>query len=195
MIPTLPLRLRDRLAGTILAALHDGQARRDLAALGDAAAGAWLGRDEGSWAGPLAARARAATSALAGSPLLPRDPDVGQALRAAATLFEAGLYFEVHEVLEPHWVAAAGETRQALQGLIQVAVAWQHVANDNLVGARSLLVEGSARLRGLRLLGADLDPFARTAAAAAVDAAAGRPLTPPGFPRFEPVDRLDKEEA
>jgi hypothetical protein len=70
--------------------------------------------------------------------------------------------------------------------LIQVAVAWQHLANANVAGARSLFVEGGARLRGARLLGADLEPFARAAAEAGECVAAGRPITPPRFPSEVP---------
>lgn len=182
MIPTLPLRLRNRLAETILAALRDTAARRDLATLAADGAREWLESDEGRWADPLAARARLACAALADRPLLGPDADLRETVAAAATLFDAGLYFEVHEVLEPRWVAASGEEREALQGLIQVAVAWQHFANGNLAGAGSLLVEGGARLHGRRLLGTDLDAFARAATQAATRLGAGLPITPPPFP-------------
>jgi hypothetical protein len=183
VIPTLPLPLRNRLACTILAALHDASARRELAGLADdKGARDWLGGDELRWADALAARARAASAALADRPLLASDADLRQALQAAAPLFDAGLYFEVHEVLEPHWAAARGRTREALQGLIQVAVGWQHLANLNVAGARSLLLEGSARLHGARLLDLDLEPFARAAGEAADRVAAGLPAAPPPFP-------------
>ena len=183
MIPTLPLRLRDRLAETILAALHDRGARCELATLaGEDGARGWLAGDEARWAALLSARARVAWAALADRPLLGSAADLGQALDAAASLFEAGLYFEVHEVLEPHWAAARGEAREALQGLIQVAVGWQHLANGNLAGARSLFGDGGARLHGARLLGIDLEPFARAAGEAAERVAAGLPITPPRFP-------------
>jgi len=184
VIPALPLRPRNRLAETILRALHDPAARRELAALSaETAARRWLAEDEARWASPLAARARAACTALADRPLLAPAAGMRGALEAAATLFDAGLYFEVHELLEPHWAAAPGETRAALQGLIQVAVGWQHLANGNLAGARSLLVEGGGRLHGARLLGLDLDDFARAAACAAAGIAAGAPVVPPSFPR------------
>jgi uncharacterized protein len=189
VIPTLPLPLRDRLAHTIVTALHDPGARRELAALAEAGGRGWLANDEARWAAPLATRARAAASALADRPLLAHHTDLAAALQAAATLFEAGLYFEVHEVLEPHWLTADGEARQALQGLIQIAVGWQHVANDNLAGARSLLVEGSVRLRGMRVLALDLDAFARAAAGAADAVAAGRAAVPARFPRAESVHK------
>ncbi|HEU5319588.1 MAG TPA: DUF309 domain-containing protein [Methylomirabilota bacterium] len=183
MIPTAPLRVRNRLAQTILAALHDSDARRTLATLA-AAPETWLAADEAPWAAPLAARARRASEALAAWPRAPRGGGLPQALAAAAVLFDAGLFFETHEVLEPHWATASGDTREALQGLIQVAVGYQHLANGNLAGAAALLAEGAARLRGRRLAGADLDPLARAAA----EGAAGLPdpVPSPRFPDWRP---------
>jgi hypothetical protein len=184
VIPTLPLRPRNRLAETILTALHDPAARQVLQALSaEDTAREWLAGDEARWAPALAERARAASAALHDEPLRAHGGDLAQALAAAAALFDAALYFEVHEVLEPHWVVAVGEAREALQGLIQVAVGWQHLANGNLAGARSLLVEGSRRLRGAGLPGLPLDAFARAAVGAAEAVAAGRPAVPPRFPR------------
>jgi predicted metal-dependent hydrolase len=128
----------------------------------------------------LADRARRATRALADAPLAP-PVDLEATLTAVARLFDARLFFEVHEVLEPHWMVAREETRDALQGLIQIAVGWQHFANGNLAGARSLLTDGAARLHGRRLGGIDFDSFAR----AALEAAATLPTaTPPAFPRL-----------
>lgn len=127
----------------------------------------------------LSARARRASAALADAPLAP-PADVPAALAAAARLFDAGLFFEVHEVLEPHWAAALGAEREALQGVIQIAVGWQHLANGNIDGARSLLADGAPRLHGRRLAGVDFDAFAR----AAMQAAGSVPdATPPAFPR------------
>jgi hypothetical protein len=73
------------------------------------------------------------------------DPVAGAILRAAA-LWDARLFFEVHEVLEAVWQRATGDTRQALQGLIQIAVAFYHLAAGNLRGARQLVTDGRARL-------------------------------------------------
>ena len=64
----------------------------------------------------------------------------------AALLAERGLFFEVHELLEPRWMRAEGAERVALQGLIQVAVAFHHAENGNRDGAVSLLTEGLAKL-------------------------------------------------
>lgn len=161
-----------------MTALGDADARRQLAALARDPR-AWLGPDDAAWAATLLDRARRADTALAGAPLAPAA-DLETALAAAARLFDAALFFEVHEVLEPHWLVARDERREALQGLIQIAVAWQHLANGNVAGARSLLTDGAARLHGQRLVGIELDAFAR----AALEAAATLPAaTPPAFPR------------
>jgi hypothetical protein len=183
---TLPLPLRNRLADLILDALHDGAARRGLDALAavcadphalDPAApppaafpaelfeshrdGWRLKSGYRQYAAPLGERAARAVRALADRPLAAVDPPLEVALGEAAALFEAGLYFEVHEVLEPYWMRADGPERQALQGLIQVAVGFQHLANGNLDGARALLGEGAAKLAGHRLAGRGMDAFAR----------------------------------
>ena len=151
----------------ILAALHDAQAREALAALAGASETAvardWLDAGERGHAGALRERARRAGEALAALPLAPGGGSLAAALAEAATLYDAGLYFEVHELLEPWWREARGETRDALQGLVQVAVGYQHLANGNTRGARALLEEGSARLHGRALAGLALDAFAREA--------------------------------
>ncbi len=185
---SLPLPLRNRLADLILDALHDAEARRGLEAVAAVCAdpGALAGRtppatfpadlfeqrDDGwrlrSGYGEHAAlvreRAQAAARALSGRALDPPDPPLETALAQAGVLFEAGLYFEVHELLEPHWMRADGRTREMLQGLIQAAVGYQHLANGNVAGARALLHDGALKLLGRRLRGHDLDAFARRVA-------------------------------
>ncbi|HVN88854.1 MAG TPA: DUF309 domain-containing protein [Candidatus Binataceae bacterium] len=75
-------------------------------------------------------------------------------------LFNAGRYFESHEVLEKVWLQAEGEEKTVLQGLIQAAAALLHLERGNLVGARSLmrksrvnLVSDSRLSIGLSLVG------------------------------------------
>ena len=182
MIRTLPLPTRDRLAETILAALHDARARSELAALarGDASlAGAWL-EDAARDGEALRARASRALRAMAERPLKENDGGLDRALEDAALLFDAGLFFEVHELLEPHWHRASGDEREALQGLIQIAVGYQHLANGNDRGARSLLDEGTRRITGRVLAGRPLDTLA-AGVRAAPDAEA--PGSIPTFPR------------
>lgn len=181
MMPTPPLRLRNRLAETILSALGNPTARRELEHLATIAPVAWLADAPPEHAALVRTRARRASEALATCRPLAPEPSIQQALVAAAVLFDAGLHFEVHELLEPHWVRAQGAERQALQGLIQIAVGFQHLANGNLEGARSLLAEGPARLRDGRLAGLDLDGFADAVSGAASHLS--DPVFVPPFPR------------
>ncbi|HKD00751.1 MAG TPA: DUF309 domain-containing protein [Methylomirabilota bacterium] len=164
MIPTAPLRVRNHLAEIILTALEKPEARRALVVLGeaDAAPPDWLSPDLDCR--PLVRqRALSAAAALAELPARHRDSRA-DILNAAAALFDAHLYFEVHELLEPVWRDAGGGEREALQGLIQIAVGYQHLANGNLAGARALLDEGRRRLDGRTLEGLDLDAFGQKVA-------------------------------
>jgi Domain of unknown function (DUF309) len=160
VIPTAPLRVRNRLTEIILAALEDTGARRELTELtrADADPPGWLEKDERDYLRLVRERAQRASRALAGRPAC-RIRSRTEALDAAAALFDAHLYFEVHELLEPYWRDTRGEDRESLQGVIQVAVGYQHLANGNLAGARALLEEGRARLIGRSLDGLDLDAF------------------------------------
>jgi Domain of unknown function (DUF309) len=189
VIRTLPLPLRNRLAATILGAVGDVHARRVLATVAESPA-TWLSADQAQWAPLLAARARRASDALAALP--PSESHgLDAALDVAARLYDAALYFEVHEWLEPYWMTASGTTRETLQGLIQAAVGWQHLANDNVAGARSLLTEGAARLRGQCLGGRDLDAFGRATATAATRLPEA---APPPFPERQ-RDAREREES
>jgi hypothetical protein len=202
----LPRLLRNRLAEVILDALHDPEARRGLQTL--AAVGAdskaparivdlpqralpncFEERDGGlqlknGWhecAVELRERAGRASRAIDNRPLDARDPPLPVALAAAATLFDAGLYFEVHELLEPYWGRASGSDREALQGLIQVAVGFEHLANGNAGGARALLEEGCVRMQGRQLERIDLGSFAREVRACLEGISASTADTPPTF--------------
>lgn len=208
---SLPLPLRNRLADLVLDALHDAEARRALLAVAAVCAeprglaeGApppafpadlFERRDDG-WrlrsgyrehAAAFGERAKRAARALADRALDAPDPPLDVVLAQAGILFSAGLYFEVHEILEPHWMRADGVTRETLQGLIQAAVGYQHLANGNVAGARALLHDGAAKLLGRRLRGRDLDAFARSVAAHARALAAGEAADPfdwSSVPRF-----------
>ncbi len=183
---TLPLALRNRLAELILDALSDEAARESLGVLAavcaDAASiapdrlperfprelveqhGGRLKLKE-AWAPhavELGERSGRAWRALGPHPLDPPDAPLPVALEAARRLFDARLYFEVHEQLEPYWMRAQGAEREALQGLIQIAVGLQHLANGNVQGARALLHDGVAKVLDRRLAGIDLDAFGRS---------------------------------
>jgi hypothetical protein len=180
----LPLPLRNRLAELILDAVHDAEAREGLAALAAVCADPHaladrppparfpadlFERDAGGLvirggfaasAGELGARAQRGWRALHDRPVAAGEPGRDEALDVAATLFDAGLYFEVHELLEPHWFRALGPEREALQGLIQIAVGFQHLVNGNRRGALALLHEGVAKAAAGRIPGLPLDAFA-----------------------------------
>ena len=152
---TFPLPLRNALAEIAIAALDDEHA---------AAALVWLTAPAGAPPSGAAAHLTAA-HLVDGDTLLPvhaphasaiaehagralravrsyEPPAPDEALaRAASTtvaLWNERLFFEVHEVLEAVWKTATGTTRQMLQGVIQIAVAYHHLAHGNVRGARTL---------------------------------------------------------
>ena len=164
----LPLPLRNALAALAIAALDDDSAVAALRWLAeptgelapDAAkrladvhlvepGGAVLLEVHATHAAVAAAHAaRALSAAAAHRDALPPSSDtpIAVAIRGAAVLWREGLFFEVHEVLEAVWKTAKGDTRQALQGVIQIAVAYHHLAHGNPRGARTLMTEGRGRL-------------------------------------------------
>src|SRR5262249_12966467 len=136
-------------------------------------------------------RALSAAAALAELPAARLDSRA-DALDAAAALFDAHLYFEVHELLEPFWRDAGGGEREALQGLIQIAVGYQHLANGRRAGAGAL-GGGGRRGREARSLGGMApDPcgggVGRTPAG--MPQLDGR--TAPPFPRSKPGQRAGR---
>jgi predicted metal-dependent hydrolase len=50
-------------------------------------------------------------------------------------LYNAGDYFECHEVLENAWRAEHGPIRELYRGILQVAVGYYHIQRGNYVGA------------------------------------------------------------
>jgi hypothetical protein len=127
------------------------------------------------------------------------DPAEGLArgLAEAAILFDAGLYFEVHELLEGHWRRTTDPQRRVIQGLIQIAVAFHHYEDGNLRGARRLLDEGLAKIAAPAAVGMDLDLRDLCASAAAwldfVERQQDTPrdvLSPPPRPRWPVPGRL-----
>ena len=209
----LPLPLRNRLAELILEAFEPGDARATLAALtgacgpdgaaveaGDAHRLEGLGWFESPAPGrirlkpahqtharALGERAARGVAATAGR----RDPD-GEALVVlldrAAALADRGLYFEVHELLEPAWFRAPEPERTALQGLIQVGVAFHHLENENREGARSLLADGVAKLAATdSALPLDTTAWLGELRAGLAElVAGGRPAENPRWPRPSP---------
>ena len=214
---TLPRLLRNRLADLILDSLHDADARRGLQSMAAISAyptarvriadlpdcalrdafeerGGSLQLKDGwkEYAKDLRERSRRAWRAIGRRPLDSPGAPLGVALGVAAVLFDAGLYYEVHEWLERYWLCAEGADREALQGLIQIAVGFEHLAHGNARGAAALLTAGCRKVLGRRLEGLDLDSFGR-ATHACLDGINARGATAPresdraAVPRF-PTD-------
>lgn len=69
-------------------------------------------------------------------------------LRSFVDLFNAGRFFEAHEVLEAAWMRADLPDRFFLQGLIHAAVACHHEEQGNPVGAGLQLEKALKKLAG-----------------------------------------------
>jgi predicted metal-dependent hydrolase len=76
-------------------------------------------------------------------PLTPEERDL---FHRGADAFNRGDYFECHDLLEELWSGVRGPSRSFFQGLIQLSVAFHHLQNGNIAGARSLLLKARARL-------------------------------------------------
>jgi hypothetical protein len=209
---SLPLGLRNRLAELILEAFDADEAWATLSAVGracgpgdgvvdpaDAERLARLGWFERlapgrvrllgahrAHARALGDRARRAAAAARAWPDHGSEEMV-RLLRRAAALANHGLFFEVHELLEPFWFRAGDPARTALQGLIQVAVAFHHLENGNRDGARSLLAEGVAKVAGaVGALPLDVNEWLRELRAAQAVLATGAPVAVPRWPSPNP---------
>ena len=75
---------------------------------------------------------------------------------SAGTLFEEGVerfnrgeFWLAHESWEQIWLAAEGEQRRFLQGLIQIAAVYYHLERGNQRGAKRLLAAAMEKLEGL----------------------------------------------
>jgi len=90
------------------------------------------------------------------------------ALGEGLDLFNAGRFFEAHEVWESAWLREEAEIKALLQGLIQIAAGLhQGLDRGNPSGCARLLAAGAARLEPLS------DDFAGIALAAFRDAIPG----------------------
>jgi len=110
-------------------------------------------------------------------------------LAEGIALFNAGRFYDAHEVLEDVWRELSGEDRRFLQGLIQVAVAFHHHSSGNLDGARSLLARGAATLAGAPhdFLGISMPPLREALERWQAALAEGSPA--PALPCLQPAHR------
>ncbi len=66
---------------------------------------------------------------------------------AAVHLFNQRQFFECHEVLEELWrPLAKGPEKWFLQGVLQVAVGFHHLEQENYTGAKNLFTAGVEKL-------------------------------------------------
>jgi hypothetical protein len=79
-------------------------------------------------------------------------------VECARAAWDAGLFFEVHELIEPVWLDEKGP---GLQGLIMAGAALHHLVEGNLAGAGSLLLDAARHLEAApRNARFDLEGFA-----------------------------------
>jgi uncharacterized protein len=60
--------------------------------------------------------------------------------------FNAGEFFEAHEVWEEIWLEEAEPEKTFLQGIIQIAAAFHHYCRENTDGTETLLAAGIVKL-------------------------------------------------
>lgn len=186
------LPLRNAAAETIVAALRSPSGLAELRELRSRIAGGDV--DLPAIAGATAidrtvtlARIDAALAAAVAAADARSARALAAALQDGARLFKAGLFFEVHEVLEDAWAELAGDDRTLVQGLIQIAVGLHHLAHENVRGARTLLAEGRAKVAPYvpRRRGVDLASLLATMTPWEDAAAAGRWPEGRALPTFQ----------
>jgi hypothetical protein len=114
---------------------------------------------------------------------------------AGVVLFNAGDYFEAHEVWEDLWAESHGRTRKFYQGLIQAAVGLCHFTNGNLGGAAKLYRSSRDYMSdcGERYLGLDLAGFWRSMEECFRPVLGPGPVDRAARPTSVPTMRLDPE--
>lgn len=90
-----------------------------------------------------------------------KNRDESDLFERGRVLFNAGQFFECHDVWEEVWKRASGDDRLFFQGLIQAAVAILHLERGNLRGAGSTYAKATAKLDGLsgEYMGIALEDF------------------------------------
>lgn len=93
------------------------------------------------------------------------EDDPPEGLLEGIALYNAGEYFECHEVLEDIWRAEPDPVRALYQGILQIGVGFYHLGRGNWRGAVSLLgggIEKVSRFRP-RCMGVDTETLAAQA--------------------------------
>ena len=95
--------------------------------------------------------------------------------------FNAGRFFEAHEMWEFGWHPAPEPERDFWQGLIQVAVGFTHFQRGNMTGSTTLLDRGATKLENYGRVH-DQIPVAQIASAARAAIQEIERLGPEGSP-------------
>ncbi len=82
--------------------------------------------------------------------MTPCDEPPPATLIAGIAQFNRGEYFEQHETLEALWRAEPRPVRALYQGILQIGVAFHHLARGNYHGAVTMLRRGLAHLQPFR---------------------------------------------
>jgi hypothetical protein len=77
------------------------------------------------------------------------ETDEARLFHRGRALFNRGEWFEAHETWEEIWRPASGPRKSFYQGLIQCAVALEHVRRGNPRGVLTVLASAQARFHGL----------------------------------------------
>ncbi len=84
-------------------------------------------------------------------------------VREGIALFNAGAYYEAHEVIEEEWHAERGPIRELYQGILQIGIGVHHARNGNRSGAVIKLTDGIGRVAGFPSAVAGIDTAALVA--------------------------------
>jgi uncharacterized protein len=106
--------------------------------------------------------------------------------------FNAGRYFDAHEVWEEIWLRSSGDTKMFYQMLIQAAVGLHHYERGNVRGARGMHVNVVDKLNRLPsfLMSLDLNDFSRQFKAFFAELIENNDESPPVPDRARPRIRL-----
>jgi len=66
---------------------------------------------------------------------LAKNHDFKDVFRVALHIWDEGLFFEVHEYLEYHWLRSSGNSKKVLQAMIRAAGTYVHLEQGNMKGA------------------------------------------------------------
>lgn len=94
-----------------------------------------------------------------------KELEIADQLGKALALWDMGLFFEVHEILEEIRQEAAGPRREALQGLIRAAGVYIHLEQGNRPAAAKMAAKAAAALSVNRSFLPDSFPLDRLLAA------------------------------